>query len=103
MENLVNETLDNKITIVDDNGVERICEVLFTYENPDTGKKYVVFYPVEQLDDDNVEEMDLFAYSFIEHEDGRGELFALESDEEYDMINEVIDQYYADQLEEEEE
>ena len=43
--------------------------------------------------------MDLFAYSFVENEDGDGELFTLETDEEYDMINEVIDQFYEDQLE----
>ena len=57
-----------------------------------------MLYPIDELDSDE-EEMDLFAYSFIENEDGDGELFTLETDEEYDMINEVIDQFYEDQLE----
>ncbi len=92
------EQNENKIIIVDEQGRERVCEILFTYQHPETEKNYVVLYPIDELDSDE-EEMDLFAYSFIENEDGDGELFTLETDEEYDMINEVIDQFYEDQLE----
>ena len=92
------EQNENKIIIVDEQGRERVCEILFTYQHPETEKNYVVLYPIDELDSDD-EEMDLFAYSFIENEDGDGELFTLETDEEYDMINEVIDQFYEDQLE----
>ena len=92
------EQNENKIIIVDEQGRERVCEILFTYQHPETEKNYVVLYPVDELDSDE-EEMDLFAYSFIEKENGDGELFTLETDEEYDMINEVIDQFYEDQLE----
>ena len=92
------EQNENKIIIVDEQGRERVCEILFTYQHPETQKNYVVLYPIDELDTDD-EEMDLFAYSFIENENGDGELFTLETDEEYDMINEVIDQFYEDQLE----
>ena len=92
------EQNENKIIIVDEQGRERVCEILFTYQHPETEKNYVVLYPIDELDSDE-EEMDLFAYSFVENEDGDGELFTLETDEEYDMINEVIDQFYEDQLE----
>ena len=92
------EQNENKIIIVDEQGRERVCEILFTYQHPETEKNYVVLYPVDELDSDE-EEMDLFAYSYIENENGDGELFTLETDEEYDMINEVIDQFYEDQLE----
>ena len=92
------EQNENKIIIVDELGRERVCEILFTYQHPETEKNYVVLYPIDELDSDD-EEMDLFAYSFIENENGDGELFTLETDEEYDMINEVIDQFYEDQLE----
>ena len=91
------EQNENKIIIVDEQGRERVCEILFTYQHPETEKNYVVLYPIDELDSDE-EEMDLFAYSFVENEDGDGELFTLETDEEYDMINEVIDQFYEDQL-----
>ena len=83
------EQNENKIIIVDEQGRERVCEILFTYQHPETEKNYVVLYPIDELDSDE-EEMDLFAYSFVENEDGDGELFTLETDEEYDMINEVI-------------
>ena len=92
------EQNENKIVIIDEQGRERVCEILFTYQHPETEKNYVVLYPIDELDSDE-EEMDLFAYSFVENEDGDGELFTLETDEEYDMINEVIDQFYEDQLE----
>ena len=92
------EQNENKIIIVDEQGRERVCEILFTYQHPETEKNYVVLYPIDELDSDE-EEMDLFAYAFVENEDGDGELFTLETDEEYDMINEVIDQFYEDQLE----
>ena len=92
------EQNENKIIIIDEQGRERVCEILFTYQHPETQKNYVVLYPIDELDTDD-EEMDLFAYSFIENENGDGELFTLETDEEYDMINEVIDQFYKDQLE----
>lgn len=92
------EQNENKIIIVDEQGRERVCEILFTYQHPEAEKNYVVLYPIDELDSDE-EEMDLFAYSFVENEDGDGELFTLETDEEYDMINEVIDQFYEDQLE----
>ena len=92
------EQNENKIIIVDEQGRERVCEILFTYQHPETEKNYVVLYPIDELDSDE-EEMDLFAYSFIENENGDGELFTLETDEEYEMINEVIDQIYEDQLE----
>ena len=90
------EQNENKIIIVDEQGRERVCEILFTYQHPETEKNYVVLYPIDELDSDD-EEMDLFAYSFVENENGDGELFTLETDEEYDMINEVIDQFYEDQ------
>ena len=92
------EQNENKIIIVDELGRERVCEILFTYQHPETEKNYVVLYPIDELDSDE-DEMDLFAYSFVENEEGDGELFSLETDEEYEMINEVIDQFYEDQLE----
>ena len=67
------EQNENKIIIVDEQGRERVCEILFTYQHPETEKNYVVLYPIDELDSDD-EEMDLFAYSFVENENGDGEL-----------------------------
>lgn len=87
---------NNRIVIIDGEGKERQCEILFTYNHEETGKNYVVFYPVDE--DDSEENMDLFAYSYIEKEGGVGDLYPLESDEEYDLINDVVDSFYEDQL-----
>lgn len=88
---------DNKIIITNDDGEQIECEILFTYEHKETGKNYVVLYPINQANDDSIEEMDLYAYSFIENSAGEGELFALEDEAEIDLINDVIDQFYKDQ------
>lgn len=87
---------DSIITLIDDDGKQRECEVLFTYNHPENGKDYVVLYPIDQLDAPDDEPLDLFSYTYKVDENGQGELFPLESDEEYDMINEVIDQYFED-------
>lgn len=95
-----NQNNDNKIILIDDKGNERHCEILFTYQHPETEKNYVVLYPVDEMNDDCEDAIELFTYSFVETEDGSGELFCLESDEEVEMINEVIEQFYQDQMEE---
>ena len=35
---------EKQITIMDENGNERIMEILFTYEHPERKKKYVFLY-----------------------------------------------------------
>ena len=56
------EQNENKIIIVDEQGRERVCEILFTYQHPETEKNYVVLYPIDELDSDD-EEMDSFLFS----------------------------------------
>ena len=98
------EVEKSTITIIDDDGRERECQVLFTYQNPETGLEYVVLYPEEDLDDDSDDALDVYAYRYVTDETGmNGELFALESDEEIEMINEVIDSFYKDNFAEDEE
>jgi len=41
---------DNKLTFIDENGNEVLCEILFTFESEEFGKNYVLFYPVSQAD-----------------------------------------------------
>ena len=49
------EQNENKIIIVDEQGRERVCEILFTYQHPETEKNYVVLYPIDELDSDEEE------------------------------------------------
>lgn len=44
--------LDNEIAITDENGVEQVMKILFTYENEERHKTYAFLY--KEGDEDNV-------------------------------------------------
>ncbi|CAH0346566.1 DUF1292 domain-containing protein [Bacillus sp. CECT 9360] len=90
---------ENKnITIVDDNGNEQLCEVLFTFDSDEFKKSYVLYYPISS--DDDEEEIEIHASSFTPDEKNQdGELQPIETEEEWDMIEEMLNTF----LEEEEE
>ncbi|MBD1382048.1 DUF1292 domain-containing protein [Metabacillus arenae] len=84
---------DKQITVVDENGNEQLCEVLFTFESDEFSKSYVLYYPVggEHEDEDDIE---IHASSFVPSEDGiDGELQPIESEEEWDMIEEMLNTF----------
>ncbi|WP_100331659.1 DUF1292 domain-containing protein [Bacillus xiapuensis] len=90
---------EKQITIIDENGNEQLCEVLFTFDSDKFEKSYVLYFPVGAEEDEN-EEIEIHASAFIPAEDGQdGELMPIESDEEWDMIEEMLNTF----LEEEEE
>lgn len=90
---------EKHITVVDDDGNEQLCEVLFTFDSDEFGKSYVLYYPVG-ADEDDEDDIEIHASAFSPTEDGQdGELMPIESDEEWDMIEEVLNTF----LEEEEE
>ncbi len=64
--------------IQDENGVEKEMRILFTFENGD--KKYVVFQEMNPVDDE------VFASAYDED----GSLLPVETDQEWEMIEEVI-------------
>lgn len=66
--------------VKDEFGNEKRMEILFTFEDEDHGKKYVVFF------DPEVEEEEVFASAY----DDEGNLFPVETDAEWSMIEEVI-------------
>ena len=85
------------ITIIDEEGNEVLHEVLFTFDSEDFGKSYVLVYPAGIPEG---EEVELQAFSYVEAEDGtEGDLLPIEADEEWDMIEEVLNTF----LDEEEE
>lgn len=91
---------ENNITVVDENGNEQLCEVLFTFDSEEFGKSYVLYYPVG-AEEDEEEEIEIHASSFTPTEDGQdGELMPIESDEEWDMIEEMLETFLAEQDEE---
>ncbi|MED3562534.1 DUF1292 domain-containing protein [Bacillus xiapuensis] len=91
---------ENHITVVDDNGNEQLCEVLFTFDSEEFGKSYVLYYPVGEEDEE--EDIEIHASAFTPTEDGEdGELMPIETDEEWDMIEEMLNTFLEEQDEEE--
>lgn len=85
------DILDEKeITIIDDNGNQKVMEILFTYEHEERKKKYVFLY-----EKDNPDEVIAMEYN------DKGELLEIESDEEYDEIEEVFNAFNEDNFVEE--
>lgn len=90
---------EKQITVIDENGNEQLCEVLFTFESEEFNKSYVLYYPIG-ADNDDDEEMEIHASSFSPSADGEdGELEPIETEEEWDLIEEMLNTF----LDEEEE
>jgi uncharacterized protein YrzB (UPF0473 family) len=84
---------EKHITVVDEDGNEQLCEVLFTFDSDEFGKSYVLYYPVGAEEDDE-DDIEIHASAFIPKEDGEdGELMPIETDEEWDMIEEVLNTF----------
>jgi uncharacterized protein YrzB (UPF0473 family) len=92
---------EHQITVIDENGDEQLCEVLFTFESEDFGKSYVLYYPVGANDDE--EEVEIHASSFAPSENGEdGELEPIETEEEWDLVEEMLNTFLDEEEEEEE-
>ncbi|MGO3169628.1 MAG: DUF1292 domain-containing protein [Bavariicoccus seileri] len=83
------------ITVIDEFGKEQRYNILFTFDSDDFGKSYVLVYPEDSADDDQIE---LQAFSYIEQEGsvGQGELSPIETDEEWDMVEEVLNTFLSE-------
>ncbi len=83
---------DNKIVFTDENGEEKEFELLFTFNSDKTGKSYAVLGVMDEND-----ELDIIAASYTPNEDGDlGELYPIEDDEEWAMVEETIDAFFED-------
>ena len=76
---------EKQITIEDSEGNKHLMEILFTYEHEERGKKYVFLY-----EKDSPEEIIAMEYN------DNGELFEIESDEEYEEVEEVFNAFMED-------
>ncbi|MBQ7828597.1 MAG: DUF1292 domain-containing protein [Clostridia bacterium] len=74
-------------TVPGENGEDVECEALFTFEDSLTGKNYLLYtdYSVDELGNTKI-----FASYF--YPDSESELHPVETDEEWAMIADVIDQ-----------
>lgn len=78
-----------RIIIPDENDEEHLFEVLFTFDIDETKSSYIAVAPVEQQDN---EEVEVYAFRYEEQggDDNDLALFPLESDAEWDMVEEML-------------
>ena len=77
----------SSLYVNDENGNEKRMEILFTFEDEDHGKKYVAFLDPEE------EEGEVYASAY----DDDGNLIPVETDAEWQMIEEVIGAFQEDE------
>lgn len=77
---------EDQISLISEDGVEELATILFTHEQD--GKKYVVF--------EFVESGDVSAARYEEDESGSGKIIDIETDEEWEMLDELLEEYYDD-------
>ena len=78
---------DNQMIVTDQDGNESVCEILFTHEHE--GKNYVVF--------EFVDTHEVSAARYVPGEsDHEGAFEDIETEEEWDMLDKVLQSYYDD-------
>lgn len=80
---------DHTLVLTKDNGEEIVCDILFTYHSEQFNKDYVIFQPRG--------EEQLSAASYVEEGEGKGSLQGIETDEEWSMLEELVNDYYSEQ------
>jgi len=99
---IVMEHGQETMTIVDENGEEHVCEVIFTFDSEEFGKSYVLYHVLGENDTDDDEEVEIHASAFVPSEDNEdGELMPIEDDAEWEMIEEMLNTFLAEEDEEE--
>jgi len=80
--------------VTDENGKEITCEIIMTFDSEDSKKSYVVYQVVGD------ETGEYFAAAFNPEDGDEGRLIQIETDEEWDFVEEVLESFLDDQEEE---
>lgn len=78
---------DKKLFLTDQDGNEKEFEIILTFESPETKLNYVVYKELGDTDE-------VMAAVYEEDGNGAGQLEDIETEEEYEMIQDVIDAFY---------
>ena len=94
----------NRLTVVDEEGQEIECEILFTFDSDEYKKDYVVYMPIgdEYVDEEGYPEIHVSSYTTDEDGDGGG-LEPIEDEAEWDMVEEVVASFLESEEEENDE
>lgn len=86
-----------RIIIPDENGEEHLFEVLVTFDVDETKKTYIAVIPVEEAEDEEVEVF-AFRYEIKDSDDNDLALFPIETDEEWEMVEETLNTLTDDEI-----
>ena len=78
---------ENIIVVTDENGDEYELEILFTFDDEEKNKSYVLLRAVDGSDE-------IYPYSYTEE----GELSPIEDDKEWEMCEEVLNAFMDEGL-----
>ena len=84
---------DKTIVVTDENGNTTVYEIILTFDSPDTGKKYVIYKLPE-------EDEEVMAAVYEEEADGEGNLTEIQTEEEFEMIQDILDSFLEEDDEE---
>ncbi|GEL06800.1 DUF1292 domain-containing protein [Salisediminibacterium halotolerans] len=89
---------EERIVIPDENGNEHLYEVLFTFDHPEIeDRSYIVVAAEGDQEDDESEEVEVHAFIYTEDENDELSLFPIESDEEWEMVEELLRTFAAEE------
>ncbi len=83
---------EKTIIVTDDQGNNTEYEIILTFESPETGKKYVIYKLPE-------EDEEVMAAIYVEENEGEGSLIEVETEEEFQMIQDVLDSFTEEEEE----
>ena len=92
---------EKQLIFIDEKGNEVLCNILFTFDSEEFKKSYVLFSPVDSEDESG--QIEVAAAAYVPGEDGAvGELFAIETDEEWELVEDMLshfDEEFGDECE----
>lgn len=78
---------ENIFTVIDNEGKEVKCEVLFTFDSEETGKHYIIYTDNTQDEEGNTK---VYASTF-DPNDEKTALGAIETEKEWKIIETILD------------
>lgn len=76
--------------VIEHEGEEHLFEELFRFTVEETETSYIVLVSVEDNESDEEEEVEVFAFRFKEGEGNEVSFYPIETDEEWDRVEEMI-------------
>lgn len=92
------EELDDDImvTVQLDDGRELECEILTIFDA--NGREYIALESVEEMMKEDGEEEEILIYRYYEDENGNATLDNIQSDEEYEIVADRLDELFDEAL-----